>query len=98
MSAQPFADIAPWPPTRHTPPLSPDFKSAFDPYAKAFAIIWVCAFGYRLEEWQIQLIRAILEIFPEGHERAGQLRWQQAVVSLGRQNGKSEIAAALALW
>lgn len=98
MSAPPFADIAPWPPTRHTPPLSPDFKSAFDPYARAFAIIWVLAFGYRLEDWQIQLIRAILEVFPEGHERAGQLRWQQAVVSLGRQNGKSEIAAAIALW
>ncbi|GAA3022132.1 terminase large subunit domain-containing protein [Microbacterium dextranolyticum] len=98
MTAQPFADIAPWPPTRHTPPLAPDFKSAFDPYARAFAIIWACAFGYALEPWQIHLIRAILEVFPEGHERAGQLRWQQAVVSLGRQNGKTEIAAALGLW
>ena len=98
MISAPFADIAAWPPTRHTPPLSPDFRSAFDPYAKAFAILWVCAFGYALEAWQIHLIRAILEVFPEGHERAGQLRWQQAVVSLGRQNGKTELAAALGLW
>lgn len=98
MTAAPFADIAAWPPTRYTPPLSADFRSAFDPYAKAFAIIWVCAFGYALEAWQINLIRAILEVFPEGHPRAGQLRWQQAVVSLGRQNGKTELAAALGLW
>lgn len=96
--APPFADIAAWPPTRHTEPLSVDFPSAFDRFAKSFAVLWVCAFGYALEAWQIQLIRAVLEVFPEGHPRAGQLRWQQAVISLARQNGKTEIAAALGLW
>ncbi|MGM7677580.1 hypothetical protein [Microbacterium sp. A94] len=94
----PFEDIAPWPPTRHTPPLSAGFRSLFDPYARAFGIIWRQAFGYDLEAWQIELIRAILEVFPDGHPRAGELRWMQAVVSLARQNGKTEIAAALGLW
>lgn len=94
----PFADIAAWPPTRHTPPLSPEFPSALDPFAALLQAAWVQAFDYPLEAWQVQLLRAILEVFPEGHPRAGQLRWMQVVVSLGRQNGKSEIAAALALW
>lgn len=97
-TAPPFPDVAAWPPTRHTPPLAADFASAFDPYAKAFAVLWVCAFGYALEAWQIRLLRAVLEVYPAGHPRAGQLRWQQAVISLARQNGKTEIAAALGLW
>ncbi|MGF6821176.1 phage terminase large subunit-like protein [Microbacterium sp. ZKA21] len=94
----PYPDIAPWPPPRYTEPLAPDFESAFDRYAKVFVVAWSMAFGYALEDWQIQLIRAVLEVFPEGHPRAGRLRWQQAVISLGRQNGKTEIAAALGLW
>lgn len=97
MSA-PFADIAAWPPPRYTEPLSRDFESAFDKYATVFAIAWVMAFDYALEDWQLHLIRAVLEVYPAGHPRAGQLRWQQAVISLGRQNGKTEIAAALGLW
>jgi len=95
---QPFPDIPAWPPVRWTEPLSADFPSAFDPYAKLISVAWVMAFGYALEDWQVQLLRAVLEVFPEGHPRAGQLRWMQVVISLGRQNGKSEIAAALAIW
>lgn len=98
MPEQPFDDIPPWPPTRWTEPLSPDFPSAFDRVAQVMQIAWVQAFGYELEPWQVQLLRAMLEVFPEGHKRAGQLRWMQAVASVGRQNGKSEIAAALSLW
>lgn len=98
MPEQPFSDIAPWPPTRWTEPLSDDFPSAFDPFADLMQAAWVQAFGYALEEWQVSLLRAVLELFPEGHPRAGQMRWMQVVISLGRQNGKSEIAAALALW
>lgn len=98
MFTQPFADIAPWPPTLYTRPLSDDFPSAFDPYAPLMQAAWEQSFGYPLEAWQIALLRAVLELYPEGHARAGQLRWMQVVVSLGRQNGKSEIAAALGLW
>lgn len=98
MTTPPFPDIAPWPPTRHTPPLAEDFPSAFDSYADLFQHVWQRAFGYTLEAWQVQLIRAVLEIYPPGHPQAGRLRWRQAIISLGRQNGKTEIAAALGLW
>jgi phage terminase large subunit-like protein len=59
--------------------------------------VWRVAFGFDLDTWQHELLRAILELYPEGHPRAGQLRYRQVVVSLGRQNGKTEIAAALGL-
>lgn len=95
---QPFADIPPWPPARWTEPLSIEFPSAFDAYAPLFQIVWRNFAGYELEPWQIALIRAILELYPEGHPRAGQLRWLTVVVSFARQNGKTEIAAALGLW
>lgn len=94
----PFADITAWPPQRWTPPLSPDFPSAFDGYAQLFRIVWKRAFGYALEPWQESCIRHVLELYPPGHRRAGQLRWRQAVITLGRQNGKTEIAAAIGLW
>ncbi|WP_084130318.1 terminase large subunit domain-containing protein [Demequina sp. NBRC 110055] len=81
-------------PTRATRPLSTDFPSAFDPYARAFAIAWRAASGYCLDPWQVGLLRAILEIDPA----TGNLRHRVALVSVGRQNGKSEIAAALGLW
>lgn len=93
-----IADIPAWPPARWTPPLSPDFPSAFDGYAPLFRIVWRKAFGYQLEAWQESCIRHVLELYPEGHPRAGQLRFRQVVISLGRQNGKTEIAAAIGLW
>lgn len=93
-----FEDIAPWPPARWTPPLSPDFPSAFDGYAALFRVVWRKAFGYELEAWQENAIRHVLELYPPGHPRAGQLRFRQVVISLARQNGKTEIAAAIGLW
>ncbi|MGX9346378.1 terminase large subunit domain-containing protein [Microbacterium sp. KNMS] len=98
MNRQPFPDIAPWPPQRWTPPLLPGFPSAFDGYASLFDAFWQAAFGYRFEPWQADLLRHMLEVYPEGHARAGELRFRQVVISLGRQNGKTEIAAALGLW
>lgn len=93
-----FDDIPPWPPARWTPPLSPDFPSAFDGYRDLFRVVWHRAFGYVLEPWQETTVRHVLEIYPPGHRRAGQLRHRQAIISLGRQNGKTEIAAAIGLW
>lgn len=90
--------VAAWPPRRYTPPLSEDFTAAVDPWLPLLRIVWLGAFGYVLEEWQETLLRHATEIYPEGHRRAGHLRFRQVVVSLGRQNGKSEIAAALGLW
>lgn len=90
--------IAPWPPRRYTEPLSEDFRAAIDPWLPLLRIVWQTAFGYVLEEWQETLLRHMTEVFPDGHPRAGQMRFRQAVVSLGRQSGKTEIAAALGLW
>lgn len=98
MNQQPFAEIPPWPPARWTPPLSPDFPSAFDGYVMLFRAVWLKAFGYTLELWQEEAIRHVLELYPPGHRRAGQLRFRQIVISLGRQNGKTELAAAIGLW
>jgi hypothetical protein len=84
--------IEPWPPTRYTEPLDPSFDSLFDRYRAAFRIAWHKSRGYCLEAWQEQLLRAITELRPDGH-----LRYRQVLVSLGRQNGKSEILAALGL-
>lgn len=95
--SRPFADIAPWPPVRYTPPLSAEFRSVFDLFRDVIVLVWRNAFGYEPEAWQIELVRAITEIYPRGHRRAGQLRWREAVISLGRQNGKTEIAAMVGL-
>lgn len=89
--------IEPWPPTRFTPPLSEDFPSLFGRYKEAFRIAWDAAMGYRLEEWQESLLEAITEVFPDGHDRAGELRYRQTLTTVGRQQGKTEIAAALGL-
>src|SRR5690606_4554279 len=51
-----------------------------------------------LDDWQRALIRHVLEVYPPGHPRAGELRYRQVLISLGRQNGKSVLGAILALW
>lgn len=86
-----------WPPVRFTAPLSPEFPSLFARYRGAFRIAWQAAMGYALDLFQEQLLEAVTEEFPAGHERAGELRFRQVLISLGRQNGKTEIAAALGL-
>ncbi|MBB1482500.1 hypothetical protein H5392_01335 [Tessaracoccus sp. MC1865] len=85
--------VAPWPPTRYSPPLTPDFPSVFARYRAVFRIAWRQARGYVLEDWQESLLEHVTEINPA----TGRLRWRQALVSLARQNGKTEIAAALGL-
>lgn len=91
------SSVAAWPPTRYTPPLAGSFQSLYDRYARIVDAVWHRAFGHGLRVWQVELARAILEVYPDGHERAGQLRWRQALVSLGRQNGKTELAAVMAI-
>lgn len=85
--------IAPWPPTRYSLPLAPDFPSVFARYRAVFRIAWQHARGYQLEGWQEQLLEHITEINPA----TGHLRYRQVIVSLARQSGKTEIAAALGL-
>jgi len=51
-----------------------------------------------LDRWQRLLILAVLELYPPGHPRAGQLRYRECFVSVARQNGKSVIGAILAMY
>lgn len=87
-------------PARFTPALSEDFPSAADWVLPILQVAWKTADNpeFALEEWQVELLRRTLEEYPAGHPRAGELRYRQVVISMGRQNGKSTIAAAYGLW
>ena len=85
--------------TRHTQPLREDFTSALDlEYAEGFTYlqviqrVWLKAYKYEQEAWQVDLLRRMTEL------HNGHLRYRQVLISMGRQNGKTELAAALALW
>lgn len=83
-----------------TEPLSANYESEADWLLPIVEIAWRSADdpNFRLDEWQADLIRRMLEVYPAGHERAGELRYRQIVCSMGRQNGKSVIGAILGLF
>jgi phage terminase large subunit-like protein len=57
--------------------------------------------GIKLDEWQVWLLRHLLERYPTDHpnpDLAGRLRYRSCVVSVPRQSGKSLIGAILGLW
>ena len=85
---------------RATEPLSEDYPSEADWLLPILRIAWKTADDpdFHFDKWQEDLIRRMLETYPEGHERAGELRFRQVVVSMGRQNGKSLLAASLGIW
>lgn len=85
---------------RATAPLSEDYPSEADWLLPILRIAWKTADDpeFKFDDWQEDLIRRMLETYPEGHERAGELRFRQVVVSMGRQNGKSLLAASLGIW
>lgn len=87
-------------PTFFTPPLNPVFESDADWLLPIVERAWRTPDNpfFQFDCWQKDLIRRILEIYPKGHPRAGQLRFRQVVVSLGRQNGKTEIGAVLGIY
>lgn len=84
-----------WAPTAFTPPLSDNPTSDGYRLIKLVEKYWLNPDGSRvvLDEWQKQLLIAVLETYPNG-----KLRYRQVVISLGRQNGKSLIAAILSLY
>lgn len=86
-------------PVRCTPPLSDNFTTEADWFLPIVIVAWSVANpGATLDQWQIELIRRVLETYPPGHPRAGQLRFRRIVISLARQNGKSVIGAILGLY
>lgn len=82
-------------PTRHTPPLSPDYTADIDWLLPALEYAWSVANGGRFtfDDWQVELLRRMTEVLP-----SGELRWRSCLVSMGRQNGKTEIVSALGIW
>lgn len=97
-----MAKTQPWLPARFSPSLTgtEDFESHADWLLKLVALAWVLPDGSRLilDDWQVWLLRHLLEVCPPGHPRAGQLRYRRVVVSMGRQNGKSVLGAVLGLY
>lgn len=93
-------ETADWHPSRFSAPLSEDFPSHGDWLLKLVDLVWRLPNGklLKLDEWQRWLIRAALEVYPEGHPRAGELRYRQVLISMGRQNGKSILGAIFALY
>ena len=89
-------------PTTFTPPLSNDFITDGDKLIEFAKIAWSSPEspdGLELDEWQKWLLRAILERYPADHPTyPNRLRYRQVVISVGRQNGKSLIAAMLGLY
>ncbi|WP_161598073.1 terminase large subunit domain-containing protein [Curtobacterium flaccumfaciens] len=81
-----------------TPALSGVFTSDIDPYLPALRYAWLRATGHDFDAWQVDLLRRVFELYPEGHPLAGELRYRQVIISMGRQNGKTEIAAAIGLY
>jgi phage terminase large subunit-like protein len=81
-------------PTRYTPPLSDVFESSIDWYLPIIEKAWsVATSGFAFDDWQVELMRRVTELLP-----SGELRWRSAIISMGRQNGKSEIVGALGIW
>jgi phage terminase large subunit-like protein len=88
-------------PAIYTQPLTEDFKSDGDKLIELVKVAWKSPElpeGLKLDEWQEWLLRHMLERYPDGHPNAGQLRYRQVVVSMGRQNGKSLLAAILGVY
>ncbi|WP_328530769.1 terminase large subunit [Nocardioides sp. NBC_00368] len=57
--------------------------------------------GFKFDPWQAALIDHVLERYPDDWHDAkkrGRLRFRQVVIMVPRQVGKTEIAAAFALW
>jgi phage terminase large subunit-like protein len=86
--------------TNYTKPLSPEFPSEADWLLPIVEVAWKTADDpdFTLDVWQADLIRRVLEVYPDGHERAGELRYRQCVISMGRQNGKSVLGAIFGLY
>jgi len=81
-------------PARYTPPIADEFQSSIDWYLPIIEKAWATATpGFKFDDWQVELLRRVTELLP-----SGELRWRSCLISMGRQNGKSEIVGALGIW
>lgn len=88
-------------PTRYTKPLSEDYITDGHRLIQLIELCWVTPESdepIRLDEWQKDLLRRVLERYPANHPKyPNQLRYRQVLISMGRQNGKTVIGGGLAL-
>lgn len=81
-------------PTRFTPALRDDFVSDIDQFMPYIEAWWsVASPGFRFDPWQVELLRRMTEL-----DENGELRFRSVLVSMGRQNGKTELVSALGIW
>jgi len=81
-------------PTRFTPTLRDDFVSDIDQYLPFIQAWWsIASPGFVFDDWQIELLRRMTEL-----DENGDLRFRSVLVSMGRQNGKTELVSALGIW
>ena len=87
-------------PAISTQPLTPDFKSHADWLLPLMDVVYKSAGGrpFVFDFWQRELLRHMLETYPADHPKAGQLRFRRIIVSMGRQNGKTDLGAVLSLY
>jgi phage terminase large subunit-like protein len=91
-------------PARWTKPLSENFETDADRLLQVIDLAYRDMDnpdGIKLDEWQVWLLRHLLERYPADHlnpDLAGRLRYRSCVVSVPRQSGKSLIGAILGLW
>jgi phage terminase large subunit-like protein len=91
-------------PARWTKPLSEHFDTDADRLLQVIDLAYRDMDnpdGIKLDEWQVWLLRHLLERYPADHpnpDLAGRLRYRSCVVSVPRQSGKSLIGAILGLW
>ncbi|OZC88347.1 hypothetical protein CH282_09465 [Rhodococcus sp. 06-418-1B] len=96
-------EVPPWLPRVYTQPIEhPDYSEG-DKLIRLSEKVFRFAAGdeLRLDAWQKWLIREILQKYPEDYHDpalAGRLVYQQVVVSMGRQNGKTVLGAVMALY
>lgn len=99
--------VGDWHPARYTPTLSgtEEFTTQGDKLLAFADRHWTTPETWPLkvvlDVWQRWLIRHVLETYPDdwpvAHLR-GQLRYRQVLISVGRQNGKSLLAALFAIY
>lgn len=92
-----------WMPTLFTPPLREDYLTDGDHLLDVVDLAWRSpehkGEDFTLDEWQRDLIRRVLERYPDDHPKyPGELRYRQVVISMGRQNGKSVLGAIFGLY
>ncbi|NIL89991.1 hypothetical protein RhoFasSB10_02308 [Rhodococcus fascians] len=88
-------------PAEYTQPLSTDFTTKLTDEDIERVNKFYMLPGQRLDEWQIWLMRAVLETYPDDHHDqrlAGKLRYREGVlIEIPRQVGKTTVLGAL-MW